>query len=47
MILTRLFAGDMLIHVLSDEQPEQGFEAVIPDLEDVYFSTIKGGKLCS
>ena len=40
IILTRLFAGNMLIHVLSDVQPE-GFEIVHPDLEDVYFSTIK------
>lgn len=41
IILTRLFAGNVLIHVLSDGQPGQGFEAVNPDLEDVYFSTIK------
>lgn len=43
IILTRLFAGNISIHVLSDKQPE-GFEAVNPDLEDVYFSTIKNGQ---
>jgi len=41
IILTRLFAGNMLIHVLSDKQPDQGFEVANPDLEDVYFSTMK------
>lgn len=43
IILTRLLAGNISIHVLSDKQPE-GFEAVNPDLEDVYFSTIKNGQ---
>jgi len=41
ILLTRLFAGNVLIHVLSDGPPDQGFESVKPDLEDVYFSTIK------
>lgn len=41
IILTRLFAGNMLIHVLSEQQPDQGFENANPDLEDVYFSTMK------
>jgi len=40
IILTRLFAGNVLIHVLSETQPD-GFEPVNPDLEDVYFSNIK------
>lgn len=40
IILTRLSAGNILIHVQNDTQPD-GFEAVHPDLEDVYFSTIK------
>jgi hypothetical protein len=38
----RLFAGLTLIHVLSDAQPEAGFEPVSPDLEDLYFATIRG-----
>ena len=41
IILTRLFAGNVLIHVLSDAPPDPGFESVRPELEDVYFSTIK------
>jgi ABC-2 type transport system ATP-binding protein len=38
----RLFAGRTLIHVWGDNQPDNGFEAVTPDLEDVYFATIRG-----
>lgn len=40
IVLTRLFAGHVLIHILSETQPD-GFEPVNPDLEDVYFSIIK------
>jgi ABC-2 type transport system ATP-binding protein len=32
--------GKMIIHVLSDQKPEDGFEQVEATLEDVYFSTI-------
>ena len=32
--------GKMLIHVLSDDKPDTGFEQVDATLEDVYFSTI-------
>jgi ABC-type multidrug transport system ATPase subunit len=39
VISTRLFAGNSVIHVLSDERP-QGFEPVEGGLEDVYFSTL-------
>lgn len=39
VISTRLFAGNSVIHVLADEQPE-GFEPVEGGLEDVYFSTL-------
>jgi ABC-type multidrug transport system ATPase subunit len=42
VISMRLFAGLTLIHVLSDAQPEAGFEIVSPDLEDLYFATIRG-----
>jgi len=41
IILTRLFAGNMQIHVWSTESLNGGFQAVNPDLEDVYFCTIK------
>jgi ABC-2 type transport system ATP-binding protein len=40
IILTRLFAGNVLIHVLAEKHPVPGFEAAAPDLEDVYFTTI-------
>jgi ABC-2 type transport system ATP-binding protein len=39
VISTRLFAGNTIIHVLSDARPE-GFEPVEGGLEDVYFSTL-------
>ena len=42
VISTRLVVGKTLIHIYSDENPHDGFEPVEPDLEDVYFSTIKG-----
>jgi len=42
IVLTRLFAGDILIHVRSDMKPN-GFSKIAPDLEDVYFTTIHKG----
>jgi ABC-2 type transport system ATP-binding protein len=42
VVLVRLFAGRTLIHVLSERQPGAGFEPVVPDLEDLYFATIRG-----
>ena len=39
IISTRLFAGNSVIHVLADQQPE-GFDPVEGGLEDVYFSTL-------
>ena len=39
VISTRLFAGNTIIHVLAEKQPE-GFEPVEGGLEDVYFSTL-------
>lgn len=42
VVLVRLFAGKTLIHVLSDGQPGAGFEPVAPDLEDLYFASIRG-----
>jgi ABC-type multidrug transport system ATPase subunit len=32
--------GRMVMHVMSDDRPEEGFEPVDATLEDVYFSTI-------
>ncbi len=41
VLSTRLVAGSPVIHVFSDECPEAGFEAVAPDLEDVYFQRLR------
>ena len=41
VISSRLFAGQTVVHVLADAAPDSGFEAVSPDLEDVYFAEIK------
>jgi ABC-2 type transport system ATP-binding protein len=40
VISSRLFAGQTIVHVLSDTRPAAGFEEVKPDLEDVYFAQI-------
>ncbi len=40
VISSRLSAGHTVVHVLADSAPEAGFEAVSPDLEDVYFAEI-------
>jgi ABC-type multidrug transport system ATPase subunit len=42
VISMRLFAGQTLVHVLSERPPEAGFEPAVADLEDFYFATIKG-----
>ncbi len=42
VISMRLVAGRTLLHVLSDGSPEPDFEPVVPDLEDLYFATIRG-----
>lgn len=39
IISSRLFAGQTVIHILSDNRPS-GFEPVNAGLEDVYFSTL-------
>ena len=40
VILSHLSAGQTVIHVLSDNTPGEGFEAIDADLEDIYFSTL-------
>ncbi len=40
VLSTRLYGGETRIHVLADELPEEGFERVQTDLEDVYFSVL-------
>lgn len=41
LLSTRLVAGNPVIHVFSVERPEEGFEQVAPDLEDVYFQRLR------
>jgi len=42
VISTRLLAGRTVAHVFGDTSPGAGFEAVQPDLKDVYFSVMAG-----
>ncbi|MFL5356405.1 ABC transporter ATP-binding protein [Archangium sp.] len=42
VISTRLVAGRTVVHVYGEGQPGPEFEAVEPDLEDVYFSVMAG-----
>jgi ABC-type multidrug transport system ATPase subunit len=44
VISTRLRGGQTLIHALADGQPEAGFTAVEPTLEDLYFATITASR---
>jgi ABC-type multidrug transport system ATPase subunit len=41
VLSTRLSGGNTIIHVLADSLPEEGFAAVAPDLEDVYFGQLR------
>ncbi len=41
VISNKMIAGKPSIHILSEESPGNGFEPVAPNLEDVFFSTIK------
>ena len=41
VLSTRLVGGQPVIHVLADAAPEAGFEAISPDLEDVYFGKLR------
>lgn len=40
VISSRLQSGRSVVHVLANESPGDGFEPVVPDLEDVYFATL-------
>ena len=42
IISSKLVAGKPILHVFSEENPEDGFASVSPDLEDVFFSKIVG-----
>jgi ABC-2 type transport system ATP-binding protein len=41
VLSTRLIGGQPLIHIYSDSRPEDGFAAIDPDLEDVYFHRLR------
>ncbi|MCU0326484.1 MAG: ABC transporter ATP-binding protein [Spirosomaceae bacterium] len=40
VISDRMVAGEPVIHILADSQPDGGFASIEPNLEDVYFSKI-------
>jgi len=42
VISTKLLAGRTVVHVYSEESPDNDFDPVEADLEDVYFSTMAG-----
>ena len=42
VISTRLVMGRTVVHIYSERDPGEGFEAVNASLEDVYFATISG-----
>lgn len=41
VIYSHLQSGNPLIHVISEKDPGNGFKASSPNLQDIYFSTIK------
>jgi hypothetical protein len=41
VLSTRLVAGQPVIHIFAPQSPDEGFEAVAPDLEDVYFQRLR------
>lgn len=45
VISDRMSAGKPVIHVFAETQPEEGFEIVEADLEDVYFNTVTSHQL--
>ncbi|HYC93541.1 MAG TPA: ABC transporter ATP-binding protein [Thermoanaerobaculia bacterium] len=42
VISTKLLAGQTIAHVYAESSPGSGFEAVEPDLKDVYFAVMAG-----
>ncbi|KFN42509.1 ABC transporter ATP-binding protein [Arenimonas oryziterrae] len=41
VLSTRLVGGQPVIHIFSESSPEEGFERIAPDLEDVYFQRLR------
>jgi len=44
VISCRLISGDTLLRVTADSSPGKGFEPIEPDLQDLYFSTLRQSK---
>jgi hypothetical protein len=44
IISTRLYAGRTILHVLSDNNPGDGFAPADAGLQDVYFSTLAAAR---
>jgi len=42
VVSNRLFMGKIVVNVFSNGRPGTQFEAIIPDLKDVYFCALKG-----
>jgi len=42
VISSRLVGGRPYLHVLGDKTPEDGFSPTAPNLEDVFFTRIRG-----
>ncbi len=40
VLSSKLVAGRPLVHIFSEQNPEDGFEPIAPDLEDVFFSSV-------
>ena len=47
VISTRLFGGQTVVHVYAEASPGAEFEAVAPDMKDVYFSVMTGHHLAT
>ena len=47
VLSTRLVAGMPVIHVFSEDRPDEGFELVDPGLEDVYFLKLRQQQLAA
>ncbi len=41
VLSTRVSGGKTIVHVLADAKPDDGFEAVAPGLDDVYFGQLR------
>ena len=44
VLSTKLLAGRTVVRVLSEARPEEGYDAVEPGLEDVYFAALRTGR---